>query len=149
MPMQVILCEDVPNLGKTGEVVNVKPGFGRNYLIPRGLALTATSRNVRRLEHDKRVIEQQDGKRRRDAQSLKEKLEALSLSIAKNVGSDEKLFGSVTNREIADALKDEGIEIDRKVIELDQPIKALGVYTVVVKLAREVSANLKLWVVAK
>jgi large subunit ribosomal protein L9 len=147
--MQVILCEDVSNLGKMGEVVNVKPGFGRNYLIPRGLALSATTRNVHRLDHDKRVIAQQDEKRRRDAQSFKEKLEAISLTIAKNVGSDEKLFGSVTNREVAEALKEEGIEIDRKVIQLDQPIKALGVYTVVVKLAREVNASLKLWVVAK
>ena len=147
--MQLILCEDVPNLGKMGEVVNVKPGFGRNYLIPRGLALQATSRNVRRLDHDKRVIEQQDTKRRRDAQAIKDRIEALSLTIAKNVGTDEKLFGSVTNREVADALHEEGIEIDRKVIELEQPIKALGVYTVPVKLAREITANLKLWVVAK
>jgi large subunit ribosomal protein L9 len=147
--MQVILREDVPNLGKTGEVVNVKPGYGRNYLIPRGLALQATSRNIRRLDHDRRVIEQEDSKRRRDAQSQKERIEALSLTIAKNVGADEKLFGSVTNREIADALREEGIEIDRKLIHLQQPIKALGVYSVELKLAGEVTAALKLWVVAK
>ncbi len=147
--MQVILREEVPNLGKAGELVNIKDGYGRNYLIPRGLAVIATPRNVRRIEHDKRVIEQQDAKRRRDAQSFKEKLEALSLTIARNTGEEDKLFGSVTNRDIADALKQEGFDIDRKSILLEQPIKALGVYTVDVKLTAEVTANLKVWVVAK
>jgi large subunit ribosomal protein L9 len=147
--MQVILREDVANVGRTGDMVNVKDGFGRNYLIPRGLAVTATPRNMRRLTHDRKVIEQQDSKRCKDAQSLKERLEALSLTIAKNTGEDDKLFGSVTNREIADALKEEGLEIDRKLIQLEQPIKALGVFTVELRLAREVTANLKVWVVAK
>jgi len=147
--MQVILREEVPNLGKAGELVNIKDGYGRNYLIPRGLAVIATPRNVRRIEHDKRVIEQQAAKRRRDAQSFKEKLEALSLTIARNTGEEDKLFGSVTNRDIADALKQEGFDIDRKSILLEQPIKALGVYTVDVKLTAEVTANLKVWVVAK
>jgi pyruvate-formate lyase len=95
--MQVILREDVPNVGKMGELVNVKPGFGRNYLIPRGLALVATERNTRQLQHDKRVIEQHDSRRRKDAESVKAKIESLSLTIAKNVGEDEKLFGSVTS----------------------------------------------------
>lgn len=147
--MQVILREEVPNLGKAGELVHIKDGYGRNYLIPRGLALLATPRNVRRIDHDRRVIEQQDAKRRRDAQSFKEKLEALSLTIARNTGEEDKLFGSVTNRDIADALKQENIEVDRKTIHLEQPIKALGVYTVEVKLTAEVTANLKVWVVAK
>jgi large subunit ribosomal protein L9 len=148
--MQVILREDVDNLGTTGEVVTVKDGYARNYLIPRGLAVQATSRNVRRLSHEKRVIEQRDTKRRRDAQGVKEQLESLSLTIAKHTGEEDKLFGSVTNREIADALKEEaGIEIDRKLIHLAQPIKALGVYSVEVKLARDVIATVKLWVVAK
>jgi len=148
--MQVILREDVDNLGTTGEVVTVKDGYARNYLIPRGLAVQATPRNVRRLSHEKRVIEQRDTKRRRDAQGVKEQLEALSLTIAKHTGEEDKLFGSVTNRDIADALKEEaGIEIDRKLITLPQPIKALGVYSVEVKLARDVVATVKLWVVAK
>jgi len=147
--MQVILTEDVDNLGKTGELVNVKDGFGRNFLIPRGKAVAATPRNMRRMKHEQRVIEQLDTKRRKDAQSLKEKIEALSVTIAKNVGEEDKLFGSVTNREIADALIAEGIEIDRKEIHLDQPIKALGVYTVALHLARDITANMKLWVVAK
>jgi large subunit ribosomal protein L9 len=147
--MQIILKEDVVNLGKTGEVVNVKDGFGRNYLIPRGLAVVATGRNVRRIDHDKRVIEQQDSRRQKDAAALKGKVEALSITIAKQTGEGDKLFGSVTSRDIADAVKEEGIELDKKAIVLDQPIKALGVYTIEVKLAREVAANLKLWVVAK
>jgi large subunit ribosomal protein L9 len=147
--MQVILREDIPNLGKTGDLVSCKDGFGRNYLIPRGLAVTATPRNMRQMSHQKRVISQMDARRRKDTQTLKEKIEALSLTIAKNVGEDEKLFGSVTNREIADALKNEGIEIDRKVITIDQPIKALGVYTISLKLSSDLSANLKVWVVAK
>lgn len=147
--MQVILREDVPNLGQTGELVNVKDGYGRNYLIPRGLAVLATPRNMRRLEHEKRVISQRDLKRRKDAQSVKKKIESLSLTIAKHTGEEDKLFGSVTTREIADALQEEGFNIDRRTIQLDQPIKTLGVYTVTVKLAREITANLKLWVVAK
>jgi large subunit ribosomal protein L9 len=147
--MQVILREDVENVGKMGEVVNVRDGFGRNYLLPRGLAVVATGRNVRRLEHERKLIELHDARRQKDARALKEKVEALSLTIAKNTGEDDKLFGSVTNREIADALKEQGIEIDRKQILLEQPIKALGVYTVEARLARDVNASLKVWVVAK
>jgi large subunit ribosomal protein L9 len=147
--MQVILCEDVPNVGKIGELVSVKEGFGRNYLLPRKLAVTATPRNMRRLKHDQRVIEQQDGKRRKDAEAIKAAIEALTVTIAKQTGEEDKLFGSVTNREIADALKEQGHEIDRKQINLEQPIKALGVYTIDIKLARDINAALKLWVVAK
>jgi large subunit ribosomal protein L9 len=147
--MQIILREDVENVGKMGEVVNVRDGFGRNYLIPRGLAMIATGRNVRQLDHEKKLIEREDAKRQKDAQAIKEKVEALSLTISKNTGEDDRLFGSVTNREIADALKEQGVEIDRKDIMLAQPIKALGVYTVEARLARDVNASLKVWVVAK
>jgi large subunit ribosomal protein L9 len=148
--MQVILREDVENLGNSGELVTVKDGYARNFLIPRGLAVRATPRNVRRLDHEKRVISQRDSKRQKDAQSLKDRIEALSLTIAKHTGEEEKLFGSVTNRDIAEALKEEsGLEIDRKSIHLDQAIKSLGVYSVNVKLTRDVVATLKLWVVAK
>lgn len=147
--MQVILREDITNLGRTGEVVTVKDGYGRNYLIPRGLAVLATPRNVKRLGHEQRVIEQRDIKRQKSAEATKEQLEALSLTIAKHTGEEDKLFGSVTTRDIADALKEEGHDVDRRLIQLEQPIKALGVYTVPVKLGREVTAELKLWVVAK
>lgn len=147
--MQVILREDIHKLGKCGDVVNVKDGFGRNFLLPRGMAILATTNNVRQMEHEKRVIAKQDAKRQKGAQSLKEKLESLNLTIARAVGEDEKLFGSVSNRDIAEALMEQGVELDRRVIELAEPIKALGMYTVTTRLTREVNANLKVWVVAK
>jgi large subunit ribosomal protein L9 len=147
--MQLILREDVENVGKMGEVVNVRDGFGRNYLIPRGLAVVATGRNVRQMQHEQKVIERQDVRRQQDAQAFKAKIEALSLTIAKNTGEDDKLFGAVTNREVAEALHEQGVEMDRKHIILEQPIKALGVYTVEIRLTREVKADLKVWVVAK
>jgi len=147
--MQVILREDVDNLGRAGDLVNVAPGFARNFLIPKGLAVLATSRNKRQLEHDKRVIEQHTAKMVRNAEDVKAKLEQLSLTIAKQAGEEGKLFGSVTTREIADALKDEGLEVDKKKIRLDEAIKSLGVYTVEVRLTSDILAQLKLWVVAK
>lgn len=148
MPMQVILREDVPNLGRVGDVVKVKPGYGRNYLIPRGLAVLADERQVRRFTHEKRVIAQREQRMAKAAESLKEQLEKASVTVPKQVGEEEKLYGSVTNREIAEALKAQGIEIDRKSIELDEQIKTLGVHQVKVRLARGVLADLKVWVVA-
>lgn len=147
--MQIILKEDVENLGRAGELVTVRDGYGRNYLIPRGLGVLATPRNVRRLEHEKRVIDQRNAKLARDAATLKEQIEKLSLTIAKQAGEEGKLFGSVTSREIAEALSEEGLEIDRRKLRLEQPIKSLGVFTVEVKLTSAVAAELKLWVVAK
>lgn len=147
--MQVILREDVPNLGRSGEVVTVREGYGRNYLIPRGLATLATPRNVKRMEHEQRVIAARDTKLQQDAETLKQRLEALSITIAKHTGEEDKLFGSVTSRELAEALRGEGHEIDRRAIQLEQPIKSLGVYSVPIKLGRSVRADLKVWVVAK
>ena len=147
--MQVILREDVANLGQIGDLVTVKDGYGRNFLIPKGLAVLATPRNKRRLEHDKKVIEQRDVKRGRDAATLKESIEKLSLTIAKQTGEEGKLFGSVTTKEIAEALAEENYEVDRKTIVVDEAIKSLGVYTLHVKLTRDVTADLKVWVVAK
>jgi len=148
--MQVILREDVESLDSSGTVLNIKDDYAHNYLIPRGMAVLTTPRNVRRLTHEKRVISQRDTKRQKDAQALKAQLEALSLTIAKHTGEEDKLFGAVTNREIADALNEEtGLGIDRKSIMLEQPIKALGVYSVALKLTRDVTATMKVWVVAK
>lgn len=147
--MQVILREDIPNLGRTGQIVDVKRGYGRNYLLPRGLAVVATARNVGQLEHEKRVIGAREAKLMRNAQSLKAKLEGLSINIAMRVGEDDKLFGSVTNKDIAEALAQRDLRIDRKKIQLDEPIRSLGVHTVKVVLGREVGAELKVWVVAK
>jgi len=149
MPMQVILKEDVPNLGRSGEVVNVKPGYGRNYLIPRGLAVLATPKNVSRIEHEKRVIDSRTQKLLKDAEAVRDRIEQLSVNIARPVGAGDKLYGSVGGRDIAEALKEAGVAIDHRKIHLDEPIKSLGMFTVDIKLAREVTAKLKVWVVAK
>jgi large subunit ribosomal protein L9 len=149
MPMQVILKEDVPNLGRSGDVVNVKPGYGRNYLIPRGLAVFATAKNVSRIEHEKRVIESRSAKLLKDAQAVKDRLEQLSINIARPVGAGDKLYGSVGARDIADALKEQGVPVDHRKIQLADAIKSLGMFTVDIKLARDVVAKLKVWVVAK
>ena len=103
--MQVILREDVDNLGKSGEVVNVKPGYGRNYLLPRGLAVKATARDMARVEHDKRVIAARSAKMAKDLQAQADRLSQVSVSIARAVGDEEKLFGSVSSRDIADAMR--------------------------------------------
>jgi large subunit ribosomal protein L9 len=149
MPMQLILTQDVDHLGKAGEVVTVKPGYGRNYLIPRGLAISATARNVNRLEHDRQAIERRVAKERAGAQSIADRLNGMTLQFERQVGEEDKLFGSVSNRDIAEQLKKAGIDVDHRKIELDQPIKALGKYEVNVRLGAGVAANLKFWVVAK
>ncbi len=149
MAMQVILTQDVDNLGKAGELVSVRPGYGRNYLVPRGLAVSATVRNKNRLEHEKAQIEKRVAKERATATELAGRINGMTLQFERNVGDDEKLFGSVTNRDIADQLKRAGVDIDHRTIQLDQPIKALGKYEVNVKLAAGVTAVLKFWVVGK
>jgi large subunit ribosomal protein L9 len=147
MPMQVILKEDVPNLGQMGELVSVRPGYGRNYLIPKGMAVEATPRNIRRLEHERRNIERQRDKLLAEARSIADRLKDLSLTIAKNTTDEDRLYGSVTNREIADALASEGIVVDRRKIEIDEPIRHLGVFTVRIKLGPELTGEVKVWVV--
>lgn len=147
--IQVILKEDVPNLGKSGELVNVKPGYGRNYLIPKGLAIMATKRNVARLEHERKVIELRAAKLRKDAEAVAARLANATVQIERAVGEGDKLFGSVTSRDIEEALAAQGHKVDRKQIQLADPIKALGQYTVPVRLSRDVSAEIKVWVVAK
>lgn len=149
MPMQVILTQDVANLGKAGELVNVKPGYGRNYLIPNGLAVSATARNVNRLDHERKVIERRVAKDRANAQSIADRLNGMTLQFERQVGEDDKLFGSVSNRDIAEQLKKAGIEVDHRKIDLEHPVKALGKYEVAVKLSAGVSAQLKFWVVGK
>jgi len=149
MAMQVILTQDVTNLGKAGELVTVKPGFGRNYLVPRGMAVSATVHNKNRLDHEKAVIERRVAKERANATELAAKLNVITLQFERNVGEDEKLFGSVTSRDIQEQLKKAGVELDHRWIQLDQPVKALGKYEVPVRLAAGVAANLKFWVVGK
>ena len=149
MAMQVILTQDVDNLGKAGELVSVKPGFGRNYLVPRGLAVSATVRNKNRLDHEKKVIERKVAKERATATEIAAKINVMTLQFERIVGEDEKLFGSVTNRDIQEQLKRAGVEVDHRIIHLDQAVKALGKYEVPVRLAAGVVATLKFWVVGK
>ena len=145
--MKVILSEDVETLGKVGDLINVKPGYARNYLLPRSLALLATSKNLKEVEHRKRVIQDKVNKLTAESQELAGRLEALSITIPQKVGEEDKLFGSVTNQAIQQALKEEGFEVDRKKIVLDDPIRRLGAFTVPVKLSQGVTANLRVTVV--
>lgn len=145
--MRVILKNEVPQLGDAGDIVTVRPGYGRNYLIPRGLAIPASEGSVRQLEHQKRVAEAIRRKRLKASTDLAEKLEATAVSIRRETGEDDKLFGSVTNRDIAQALADEGLEIDRRLIQLDEPIRSIGLFTVPVRLHSEVTANVRVYVI--
>lgn len=146
--MQIILTTDIPSLGDAGDLVEVKPGYGANYLIPQGLALPATSSNKNQIEHQRRAISARIARDRKDAESMSEKLSQVSVTITRLVGDDDKLFGSVSTKDIADALRDQGFDVDRRKIVLETPIKALGVYDVPVKVHRDVIAQIKLWVVA-
>ncbi len=147
--MKVILQDDIHNVGKSGQLVTVADGFARNYLIPRKLAVKATSRNVRELEHDKRVAAQRKARRLKVSVDLRTRLEGLSVTVTKPVGANDKLYGSVTAADVEQALKDEGVEVERKKLRFDESIRALGVYTVHVKLEGGDEVPLKVWVVAK
>ncbi len=147
--MQLILKEDLDNLGKSGEVVSVKEGYGRNYLLPRGLAVMATADDVARVAHEKRVIAARAAKLSKELQAEADRLGQLTVSIARAVGDEDKLFGSVTSRDIAEALAEQKVSIDTKKIHLEDPIKALGMTEVAIKLGQGVTAKIKVWVVKK
>ena len=147
--MKVILQENVANLGKVGEIVKVKDGYGRNYLVPNQLAVIADERNVARMEHQRRTADARAQKLVGEAKSLAEKLSQTAVTIRRQAGEENKIFGSVTNRDIAEALAAEGFAIDKKQIVVDESIiKNLGVFNVAVKLAPEVSADVKVYVIA-
>jgi len=147
--MQIILKEDLDNLGKSGEVVNVKEGYGRNYLLPRGLAVLATADDVARVAHEKRVIAARTAKLAKEIQGEADRLGQITVSIARAVGDEDKLFGSVTSRDIAEALAEQKVTVDAKKIHLDEPLKALGMTEVPIKLGQGVTAKIKVWVVKK
>lgn len=147
--MQVILREDVSNLGRSGDVVTVRAGYGRNYLIPQGMAVLATERNVRQIEHQKQVISARNAKLAKDAQAVADKISTVELVIVRQAGESDKLFGSVSTRDIEEALRTRGVQVDRKKIVLADPIKTLGDYTVEVRLGRGITAKVKLHVVSK
>ena len=147
--MKIILRDDIDTLGKCGEVVKVKDGYARNYLIPRKLAIPATVGNLRSINEVNRQKDVRDRKRLRGAEKLKLALEKLSLTAEVQVGEEDRIFGSVTNAQIAELLKQQNFLVDRRDILLEEPIRALGVFTVDIKLEREVVANVKVWVVKK
>ena len=147
--MKIILRDDVADVGKCGEVVTVKNGFARNYLIPRNFAIPATPGNLRSIGEVNRQKNFRDRKRMREADKLRLALEKISITAEVQVGEEDKVFGSVTSSQISELLEKQGFIVDRRDILLEEPIRALGVYTVSVKLDREVSGKLKVWVVKK
>lgn len=146
--MEVILKEDIVNVGKIGEVVRVRDGYARNFLLPRGLVLIANKKNLKTFEHHKKIVGDQKEKVLRNAQAVGDQLAAVSLVIPMKVGEEGKLFGSVTNMQIEKALKAKGLNVDRRKIHLDAPIKSAGDYEVPIRLSAEVTVPLKLSVVS-
>ncbi len=147
--MEVILNKDIDRIGKAGNVVKVKDGFARNFLIPNGLAVPLTEENLKKLEEQKQQKTLQSEKEKQRAEELKEKLAHLSLTIAVLTHEEDKLYATIASQDIAAALKDEGFELDKSSILLDEPIKALGIYELSVRLHPEVIAKLKVWIVKK
>lgn len=147
--MRVILSEAVGKIGKGGDLVNVKPGFARNYLFPRGLAVTADERNTKQLSHRKRVIDQKQEVLARAAMSMKDKIEAVSIVVAKRVAEEETLYGSVQAKDIELALKDQGLDISRKNIAIDEAIKSLGTHPVNIDLGHGIVVSKDILVIAE
>jgi large subunit ribosomal protein L9 len=146
--VHVILRRDVDKLGHAGELVRVKPGFARNYLLPRSLAVVATDDNVRHVEHERKMAVAQSAKLKSQAEGTAAQINGISVEIAAQAGEGDKLFGSVTTRDVSEALHKRGIEIDRKHLELAAPIKALGEYDVTARIGAGVSATFKVVVKA-
>jgi large subunit ribosomal protein L9 len=147
--LQVILQSDVDNVGKSGELVKVRPGYARNFLLPRRLAVPATTAQINRLNHEKAVAVARAEKNKKEAQGLAEKIGALKITIARPVGEDEKLFGSVTAKDIENEVKKTGVAFDRKKMHLAEPIKQLGTFDIPVRLMTDVTATFKVEVVRK
>lgn len=147
--MEVILTKDVERIGKAGQVIKAKDGFARNFLIPNKLAVALNTINLKKLEDEKQRKLQQLDKTKKEAQGLKEKLSALSLTIPVLTQEEEKLYGSITANDLAAALKEEGLEVEKNLIDLAEPIKSLGIYEVPVKLHPEVLVKIKVWIVKK
>lgn len=147
--MEVILREHVDNLGRRGDVVKVTPGYARNYLLPRKLALAVNENNKRQIEREKKLAEARDMEERSAAEAVAARIGALDIEIARRVGENETLYGSVTSADIAQALHAKGFEIDKRKIDLKDPLKAIGETTVAVKIHRDVTAQVKVRVVAE
>jgi len=147
--MKLILREDVYNLGKGGELVEVKPGYGRNYLIPRGLAVLANPKNIREVEHQKAVAAAKAAKLKASAEAIAKRLSDTPVTLKRKVGEQDKLYGSVTAMDVAEALAARGLDIDRRTIDLSEPIKTLGDFEVGVKLHSEVIGKARVKVEAE
>lgn len=145
--MLVILKKEVPNLGDAGDVVRVKPGYGRNYLIPQGLAIPANERNVNVLDHQKRMADAIRRKEIEAAQEVAKQISETSITLRREAGEEDKLFGSVTNRDIAEALAERDLDVDKRAIHLADPIRTTGLFPVKIRLHREVEAELRVFVV--
>lgn len=146
--IHVVLTQDLANVGKGGELVKVRPGFARNYLVPRGLAIGATEGNIRRIEHQKKVAEAKSAKALDEANELAKKLSAIKVTLTRQVGEGDKLYGSVTHRDIEEALAKQGFVVDRRRI-LSDALKTLGTHQVQVRLAPTVTATIQVEVAAK
>jgi large subunit ribosomal protein L9 len=147
--LKVILRQDVADLGQSGDIVSVKPGYARNFLLPRGMAFEATGANIRQLEEEKKRGEARSKQQYLEARRRASQLEPVSLTFHANAGDEGKLFGSITSADIAERLKEQGLdfEIDKRDIEIEEPIKALGVYNVPVRLHTDVKPEIKVWVI--
>lgn len=145
--MDVVLLKDVERVGKEGAVVHVKPGFARNYLMPRGLALMATEKTLKAVEDQRQQLSRKTVRLKQQREALKQQLERLSLTLKLTLGEEGTAFGSVSAHDIVEALAQEGLSIEKAWIQLDAPIKALGIYEVPIRLHADVTATLKLWVV--
>jgi large subunit ribosomal protein L9 len=145
--MQVILLQDIENLGTAGDIVDVKPGYARNYLVPRGLALRASKRNLAVSEEKKRVVRARQERERKALLDLAEKLNKIELTIEVKVGDEERMFGSVSTQDIHRALEEKGISVDRHAIRLEEPIKSLGIYNIPIKLALDLEPKVKIYVI--
>lgn len=146
--MKVILQEDVENLGPTGTVVEVADGYGRNFLLPRKLAVLADERNTRRLEHQRRLTARRQAQLIEAARELAARLAGSAVTIRRQAGSEDRIFGSVTNQDIAEALAAQGFEVERRQIDLPEPIRKIGVFFVTVRVHKEVEASVKVFVIA-
>lgn len=145
--MEVVLMKDYENLGKALDVVPVKNGYARNFLIPQGIAVPATEGNKKRVAEAKNIAEKREGKKIAEAKEIADKIAEIPCTIPVKVGEEDKIYGSVSSQEISDFLKKEGFNVEKRQVALEEPIKQLGVYTVTINLYRTVSANLKVWVV--
>lgn len=145
--MKVLLRKDYESLGQSGDVVDVKPGFARNFLIPQQIVLPLTKSNKNIFEEEQKRVVMQSKREQLNSEEIAKKLDKVSVTATVTVGEDDRIFGTVTNQNISDLLREKGFEIDKKIISLDEPVKALGIFPVTIKLHQDVEAKIKLWVV--